>query len=83
MEAERVPRQYEPVSKSIGVWLRNRSGEDMIGRIGIDLVDRSCLQIGDVQPSVDAGDEAEAPEDELHAGDEGDRAEVDRGHQTC
>src|SRR6266508_6848198 len=55
----------------------------MIGRIRIDLVDRSCLQIGDVQPSVDTGDEAEAPEGELHAGDEDDRAEVDRGHQTC
>ena len=40
------------------------------------------LQIGDVQPSVDAGDEAEASEGELHAEDEGDRAEVDQGHQT-
>src|SRR5438105_12920998 len=55
----------------------------MIGRIGTDLADRSCLQIGDVQPSIDAGDEAETSEGELHAGDEGDRAEVDRGHQTC
>ena len=55
----------------------------MVGRIGINLADRSCLQIGDVQPSVDTDDEAEAPEGELHAGDEGDRAEVDRGHQTC
>src|SRR5436190_18274242 len=54
----------------------------MVGRIGIDLADRSCLRIGDMEPSVDAGDEAEAPEGELHAGDEGDRAEVDRGHQT-
>ena len=42
----------------------------MIGRIGIGLADRSCLQIGDVQPSVDAGEEAEAPEGELRAGDE-------------
>src|SRR5438105_10791270 len=55
----------------------------MVGRIEIDLADRSCLRIGDVQPFVDAGDEAGAPEGELHAGDEGDRAEVDRGHQTC
>src|SRR5438128_7239557 len=55
----------------------------MVGRIGIDLADRSCLRIGDVKPSVGAGDEAETPEGELHARDEGDRAEVDRGHQTC
>src|SRR5438128_10675781 len=55
----------------------------MVGRLEIDRVDRSCLRIGDVQPSVDAGDEAKTPEGELHAGDEGDRAEVDRGHQTC
>src|SRR5438128_11770420 len=55
----------------------------MVGQIGIDLADRSCLRIGDVKPSVNAGDEAETPEGELHAGDEGDRAEVDRGHQTC
>src|SRR5438105_15726790 len=55
----------------------------MVGRIGTDQADRSCLQIGDVQPPVNAGDEAKAPEGELHAGDEGDRAEVDRGHQTC
>src|SRR6266498_6128092 len=55
----------------------------MVGQIEIDLADRSCLRIGDVQPSVDAGDEAETPEGELHAGDEGDRVEVDRGHQTC
>src|SRR5438128_1755954 len=55
----------------------------MVGWIGIDLADRGCFWIGDVQPSVDAGDEAEAPEGELHAGDDGDRAEVDRGHQTC
>ena len=46
----------------------------MVGRIGSDLADLSCLQIGDVQPSVDAGDEVEAPESELHAGDEGDCA---------
>src|SRR5438105_1856749 len=83
METERVPGQYETVSESIGIRLGNRSGEDMVGRIGIDLADRSCPQIGDVQPSVDAGDEVEAPEGELRAGDEGDHAEVDRGHQTC
>ena len=52
----------------------------MVGRIGSDLADQSCLQIGDVQPSVDTGDEVEAPEGELHAGDEGDRADVDRSH---
>ena len=55
----------------------------MIGRVGTDLANRSCLRIGDVQPSVDTDDKVEAPEGELHAGDEGDRAEVDRGHQTC
>ena len=36
-----------------------------------------------MEPSIGAGDEAETPEGKLHAGDEGDRAEVDRGHQTC
>ena len=55
----------------------------MVNRIGTDLADRGFLQIGDVQPSIDAGDEAEAPEGELHAGDEGDRADVDRSHRTC
>src|SRR6266498_875154 len=55
----------------------------MVGRIKIDRANRSCLWIGDVQPSVDTSDEAETPEGELHAGDEGDHAEVDRGHQTC
>ena len=55
----------------------------MIGRIGSDLADMSCLQIGDVQPSIDVGAEVEAPEGELHARDESDRADVDRGHRTC
>ena len=54
----------------------------MVGRIGSDLADLSCLQIGDVQPSIDADGEVEAPEGELHTGDEGDRADVDWGHQT-
>ena len=36
-----------------------------------------------MEPSVSVGDEAETPEGKLHAGDEGDRAEVDQGHQTC
>ena len=52
----------------------------MVGWIGSDLADLSCLQIGDVQPSIDVDDEVEAPEGELHAGDEGDRADVDRSH---
>src|SRR5207253_10672938 len=60
-----------------------RSGEDMVGPIEVDLADQSCLRIGDVEPSVGTSDEAETPEGELHAGDEGDHAEVDRGHQTC
>ena len=55
----------------------------MVGRIGIDLADRSCLRIGDVQPSVDVGDEVEAPKGELYAGDKGDPADVDRSHRTC
>ena len=55
----------------------------MVGQIGSDLADLSCLQIGDVQPSIDAGGEVEAPEGELHAGDEGDRADVDQSHRTC
>src|SRR6266508_2962273 len=83
METERVPGQYESASESIGIRLGNRSGEGMVGPIEIDLADRSCLRIGDVEPSVNAGDEAKTPEGELHAGDEGDHAEVDRGHQTC
>src|SRR6266508_1257072 len=82
METEWVPGQYGSVSKSIGIRLGNRSGEDTVGPIEIDRADRSCLRVGDVEPSVGAGDETEAPEGELHAGDEGDRAEVDRGHQT-
>src|SRR5207244_7936624 len=75
--------QYESISELIGIRLGNRSGEDTVGPIEIDLADRSCLRVGGVEPSVGAGDEAETPEGELHAGDEGDRAEVDRGHQTC
>ena len=55
----------------------------MISRIGSDLADQSCLQIGDVQPSIDADSEVEATEGELHAGNEGDRADVDQGHRTC
>src|SRR5213075_1974119 len=70
-------------SKSIGILLGNRSGEDTVGPIEIDLADRSRLRVEGVEPSVGAGDEAGTPEGELHAGDEGDRAEVDRGHQTC
>ena len=34
-------------------------------------------------PSIDASDEVETPEGELHTGDESDRADVDRGHRTC
>ena len=83
METERVPGLYGSISKSIGIRLGNRSGEDTVGPIEIDRANRSCLRVGDVEPSVSASDEAEAPEGELHAGDEGDRAEVDRGHQTC
>ena len=82
MESEQVPGQYETVSESIGK-LRNRSDEDMVSLIGSDLADHSCLQIGDVQPSINAGDEVEAPEGELHAGDEDDCADVDRSHRTC
>src|SRR6266508_5640299 len=58
-ETERVPGQYESVSESIEIRLKNRSGEDTVGPIEIDLADRSCLQIGGVEPSVGAGDEAE------------------------
>ena len=82
-ETERVPGQYESVSESIEIRLGNRSGKDTVSLIEIDLADRGCLRVGGVESSVGAGDEAETPEGELHAGDEGDRAEVDRGHQTC
>src|SRR6266542_4786570 len=83
METEWVPGQYESVSKLIEIRLGNRSGGDTVGPIKIDLADRSCLRVEGVEPSVGAGDEAETPEGKLHAGDKGDRAEVDRGHQTC
>ena len=52
---------------SVGVRLENGSDKDMVGRIGSDLADLSCLQIGDVQPSVDTGDEVEAPKSELQS----------------
>ena len=35
-----------------------------------------------MEPSVGAGDEAEAPEGELQAGDEGDNTDVDWSHQA-
>ena len=40
----------------------------MAGRIGSDLARSSRLQVGDVEPSIYAGDEVEASKDELLSG---------------
>src|SRR5438105_15631805 len=83
MKTERVPGRCESVPEPIDIRLGDGSCEGTVGLIEIDLADRSCLRVGGVKPSIGAGDEAETPEGKLRAGDESDRAEVDRGHQTC
>ena len=53
------------------------------GRIGFDLARLNHLQIGDVEPSIYAGDKVETSEAEVLAGDEGDSVDVERRHQAC
>ena len=48
------------------------------GRIGFDLARLNRLQIGDVEPSIYAGDEVETSEAEVLAGDEGNGVDVER-----
>ena len=53
------------------------------GRIGFDLAKPNRLQIGDMEPSIYAGDEVETSKAEVLAGDEGDGVDVERRHQAC
>ena len=53
------------------------------GRTRFNLARPNHLQIGDVEPSICAGDDVEASEDEVLAGDEGDSFDVERRHQAC
>ena len=53
------------------------------GRNGFDLARPNCLQIGDVEPSIYAGDEIETSKVGVLDGDEGDDIDVERRHQAC
>ena len=60
----------------------SESDREIAGEIGSDLTGSSRLLTGSVEPPVFSGDEAEAPEAEDQAGDEGDDAGVDGGHRV-
>ena len=49
----------------------------------IRLAGPNRLQIGDVEPSIYAGDEVETSKVEVMAVDEGDDVNVERRHQAC
>ena len=58
-------------------------GNVAAGRIGSDLAGPNHLQVGDMEPSIYAGDEVEASKDEVLAWDEGDGVDVERRHHAC
>ena len=59
-----------------------KSDRGVAGETGSDLARPGCLPIGSAEPPVIAGGEAEVSEAEDQAGDEGDDARVDGGHQA-